>query len=247
MHLYQRQNVMAVLLISLFCLSFFFINAQAVTVVPNDTNPQLTTLTQGKTTIASSTAKRIGNNEIKKIPLLNQLDYADAPYGEDGTIASHGCGIVCISMVATYLTDTPFYPDELAERFGDYNSPNGSYWTLFEACSKGLEISIPKQTSSWSEVVAALENSQPVISIQGSGLFTRSGHFIVLTGITEDGKILVNDPNGNNWAKNETMKDGFKNGFDQEDIFRSGDTYWIYDAKETPDALGAAQNIFADN
>lgn len=29
----------------------------------------------------------------------------------------------------------------------------------------------------------------------GPGIFTRQGHYIVLKGVTDDGKILVNDPN----------------------------------------------------
>ena len=29
----------------------------------------------------------------------------------------------------------------------------------------------------------------------GKGIFTRNGHYIVLRGVTDDGKILVNDPN----------------------------------------------------
>ena len=32
----------------------------------------------------------------------------------------------------------------------------------------------------------------------GMGIFTRGGHFIVLKGITEDGRIMVNDPNDSN-------------------------------------------------
>ena len=33
-----------------------------------------------------------------------------------------------------------------------------------------------------------------IIAIMGAGHFTSSGHFIVLRGVTEDGKILVADP-----------------------------------------------------
>ena len=35
----------------------------------------------------------------------------------------------------------------------------------------------------------------------GKGTFTNSGHFIVLRGITEDGKILVADPNSKELTK----------------------------------------------
>ena len=37
----------------------------------------------------------------------------------------------------------------------------------------------------------------------GKGHFTNNGHFIVLRGITENGKILVNDPNSREKSKKE--------------------------------------------
>lgn len=40
----------------------------------------------------------------------------------------------------------------------------------------------------------ALADGKLVIAIMGKGHFTTSGHFIVLRGITDSGKILVADP-----------------------------------------------------
>ena len=40
-----------------------------------------------------------------------------------------------------------------------------------------------------------LEKKQPVICSMKPGDFTTTGHFIVLTGLTEDGKLMLNDPN----------------------------------------------------
>ena len=37
----------------------------------------------------------------------------------------------------------------------------------------------------------------------GKGHFTNNGHFIVLRGITENGKILVNDPNSREKSNKE--------------------------------------------
>ncbi|MDC7280633.1 C39 family peptidase [Butyrivibrio fibrisolvens] len=36
---------------------------------------------------------------------------------------------------------------------------------------------------------------QPLICSMTPGDFTKTGHFIVLTGVTDDGQIIVNDPN----------------------------------------------------
>ena len=43
-------------------------------------------------------------------------------------------------------------------------------------------------------MVRALEAGQLIICIMGPGVFTTTGHYIVLTGV-EDGKFQVNDPN----------------------------------------------------
>ena len=172
---------------------------------------------------------------IDKVPLFNQGDYPNVPYGNYGSIASHGCGIVSLAMVATYLTDEFHSPVDLAKRFGHYNTERGSYWSLFEDTSKVLGLGFQEQTYSWSKVKDALANGQVVVALQGRGLFTGGGHYIVLTGLTEDGKIMVNDPNGNNWMKDKVMIEGFMNGFTDQQITENGGPYWIYDKKPAKD------------
>jgi hypothetical protein len=135
-------------------------------------------------------------------------------------------------MVATYLTNKMHAPDELAVQFGKYNTVHGSYWSLFGDSAEVLGLGKVTQTSNWSKVAKALKNGQPVVSLQSKGLFTGGGHFIVLTGMTEDGKVLVNDPNGKNWMKNEVMIDGFSNGFTPRQIRAAGRTFWIYQPKD---------------
>lgn len=54
------------------------------------------------------------------------------------------------------------------------------------------------------------------------GTFTRGGHFIVLRGITEDGKILVNDPNDN------AKKQHFNRSFDLSLIKREAKAFWCF-------------------
>lgn len=165
------------------------------------------------------------------IPLYNQLDYPNSPYGVYGTVASHGCGITCVAMVTSYYTDNTVSPASLARTYGHYNTAEGSYWSLFEGTAASLGIPFEKQTSSWAEVVAALQAGKPVVSIQGPGIFTTGGHYILLTGITSDGRILVNDPNGANY-RNLSLVNGFANGFAQEQIQAgSKGAYWIYGVK----------------
>lgn len=169
------------------------------------------------------------------VPLYDQTDYPYTPYGNYGTIASHGCGITCLSMVATYLTDdVSLTPEALAEQFGHYNTAHGSYLILFEDSAEVLGLPFQERTYSERDVIEALANGQVVVALQSRGLFTSGGHFIVLTGINEEGLITVNDPNGRNYRKSQTMIDGFANGFTLEQVFENGGPYWIYEKKSVP-------------
>ncbi len=44
------------------------------------------------------------------------------------------------------------------------------------------------------KIADALASGKLVVAIMVTGHFTKGGHFIVLRGVTEDGKILVADP-----------------------------------------------------
>lgn len=187
-------------------------------------------------------------NPVKSVPLYNQLDYPHIQYGCCGTVASHGCGITCLAMVASYLLDEEYTPDELAKQFGDYNTSEGSLWVLFEDSAKELGLKLQERTHDTSKVMEALANGQVVISIQDYGIFTDSGHFIVLVGLTSDGKIIVNDPNGRNYTKNETMVEGFRNGFTESQVFNAGKAYWIYEKKEVKNVeISSDSNIVKEN
>lgn len=179
-----------------------------------------------------------------KVPLYNQLDYAAYSYGEgDRTIATSGCGITCLAMVATYLTDTVYTPVELAERFASRYAWHGTSASIFPDSEELLGLNYDKTTYSWDEAYAALKNGQIIVTLVGAGnIFTNGGHYIVLTGVTKDGKILVNDPNGANYTK---LANGFKNGFYPEDIAYDNHGYFIWERKDAPIAEISNGSFFA--
>ena len=67
-----------------------------------------------------------------------------------------------------------------------------------------------------------LSAGHPVILSMGPGTFTKSGHFIVLTGINEDGTVTVNDPNDNS-KKNHVNKQ-----FDLQQILKESKGGWSF-------------------
>ena len=47
----------------------------------------------------------------------------------------------------------------------------------------------------YNSITDALEHGKPIVLACGPGTFTGTGHYIVLLGLTEDGRIIVADPN----------------------------------------------------
>ena len=60
------------------------------------------------------------------------------------------------------------------------------------ASEYGIECS--KQRQSASNIRAALQSGKVCLMYMGRGHFTGGGHYIVLKGITKDGKAIVADP-----------------------------------------------------
>lgn len=156
-----------------------------------------------------------------EVPLYLQTDYYTVRYGQYGTVATSGCGITCLAMVATYLLDEEYLPDEFARRYAMYSVKGGSDWTLFKTSSE--ELGLPMEMSvKWEDALAALENGQVVITqANPDSIFTDVGHFIVLTGVNEEGRIWVNDPYGGNYGEwsHPRLQDGFANGFEQRQFY----------------------------
>lgn len=164
------------------------------------------------------------------VPLYFQTDYPETRYA-NGTIASNGCSITSVAMVATYLTGHEYLPDELARYFGGQGLNNVE---RLEIASTALQLPYHK-AENWHEALKALKEGKIIIVLVNSNSsFTEGQHFLVLTGMTKDGKIFVNDsfePNYDYWK----LKDGFENGFIQDFIVAGYSGAWIYDPEAMPE------------
>lgn len=134
------------------------------------------------------------------VPALLQWDerWGYEKYGE-GLIAVNGCGPTTLSMVYMGLSgDTSMHPlamAKLAEEKGYYVSGSGSAWSMMKDLARSLGLDSRSGICDVAHIKEQLSMGHPVICIMGPGDFTYNGHFIVLTGMTKDGKIKVNDPN----------------------------------------------------
>lgn len=162
--------------------------------------------------------------EGRDIPLFFQFDtrWANYPYAGD-TIKISGCGVTCLAMVVVGLTgDTSVTPLTMAQ----FSTENGyavdgvgTSWNLMTEGAKHFGLNSEQVSTSADSIVENLSQGKVMIVSTcykgyntptgvSTGYFTTGGHFIVLTGLTEDGKIKVND----SWSdkkSNETFTPEF--------------------------------------
>ena len=154
-----------------------------------------------------------------------QTDYAHVSYGTSN-LAKSGCGPTSFAMIATAL-GKPITPVDAINWCGNtyYVKGAGTSWAYFEAATShfGLDATV-RTTTNISEVVTALRMGKYVISSQGKGIFTSAGHFIVLSGIDENDKISVKDPN-----KRNAITKGYNNRrFSPSEIHAAAKQYFIF-------------------
>lgn len=129
----------------------------------------------------------------------NQTDerWGNKMYGKTGTIGAAGCGPTALAIAVASLTDNKVTPLDVANwsvENGYRCEGNGSYHSLIPAGGGHYGLTVTGIGLSSKKLVQALEEGKLVIAIMSKGHFTSSGHFIVLRGVTADGKILVADP-----------------------------------------------------
>lgn len=138
---------------------------------------------------------------VMKIPKIYQFDYKKTVCTIDGvrkSASTSGCGATSMSMVIRYLTgdssQTPYTLFKWAYKEG-YYSGDGLGHGAVSAMGKRYGVTGTWVGKDGEMIVKALTSGHPVIAHMGKGIFTKGGHYIVLRGVTDDGKILVNDPN----------------------------------------------------
>lgn len=135
-----------------------------------------------------------------EVVYYNQLDerWSSTMYGTSSTIGEAGCGPTSMAIVISTLTGTAHDPVELANwsvTNGHRCEGNGSYHSLIPESAKAYGLTVEGAgKGDGQKIVDALSSGKLVVAIMSKGHFTSSGHFIVLRGVTADGKILVADP-----------------------------------------------------
>lgn len=133
------------------------------------------------------------------VPALYQTDpaWADEPYA-GGTVAERGCGPTCLAMAYVALTGrTDLDPAGMCafSEAGGFVQDGMTTWALMTDGAAQLGLTSEELPASAGAVTGALAQGRPVICSVRPGDFTTTGHFIVLAGVSEDGGLVVRDPN----------------------------------------------------
>lgn len=202
------------------------------TTEPIQTVPVPTQTEPAETQPAETVLPTVPQLHFDQVPHYFQTDYPYVKFGSD-TMATSGCSMTCLAMVASYLTDHAYMPDELAYHFENSGKNN------VERIDNGSTLlGLPhEKVFDWRLVRQGLEEGKVAIVMVGErSRFTTGQHFIVATGLNERGKVMVNDPAGYNYA-NEYLSEGFENGFEDYDLTNGFSGAWIYDKQAVPENM----------
>lgn len=133
-----------------------------------------------------------------QMPLLLQWDerWGYKTYGND-FMAINGCDPTCLSMVSSYLKQNsqyhPYYIAQYAYRRGYYTT-QGTSWALMNEGAKDLGLKVQELPLSEDMIINQLQMNHPIICSMSKGIFTSTGHYIVLRDY-KDGYFYIHDPN----------------------------------------------------
>lgn len=126
--------------------------------------------------------------------------------GESTTIGRSGCGPTCAAMLIETMTGKTITPADAcawALKHGYKAANQGTYYSYFKPQFAAFGIGC--EQLNWNNVYgkpsdpvhakafALLKNGYYLIAVMGKGLWTSSGHYVVVW--WEDGKVRINDPN----------------------------------------------------
>lgn len=102
-----------------------------------------------------------------------------------------------MAMILTYLTGekiTPVETSSYSVKHGYRVEGNGTDASLFPAMAKEYGLECQAQNPSAQNIIQSLSEGKVIIAHMGPGTFTRGGHYIVLRGLDENGRVIVADP-----------------------------------------------------
>lgn len=136
---------------------------------------------------------------VEEVVYYNQGEepWASLPYG-GSTIGTSGCGPTALAIVIFTLTGqrvTPEMTGKFAIDGGYYVKGVGTSHAFPAQAARHWGLSVERlKRERMNEVIKGLKAGKMAVVICAENTISKSGHFIVLTGVTADGYIAIADP-----------------------------------------------------
>lgn len=169
--------------------------------------------------------------------LQTDARWKDKPYrvkGENSTIGGSGCGPTAAAMLIETITGKKFTPEDACKWSVEhgYKALNqGTYYAYFKPqfAAFGIDCDMLNWVNTYGKpdhsnhkkAFDMLKQGYYLIALMNKGLWTKSGHFVVVW--WEDGKVRINDP--------ASTKEARVNG-DPETFKSQVKYYWWVDARQ---------------
>lgn len=113
-------------------------------------------------------------------------------------MAAYGCGPTALAIAVSALSDTPLSPVDAAKwsaANGHYSQGRGSVHSLIPSGALNYGLKVEKLSSPDPDSFRLiLSVDKLLVLLMGPGDFSDSGHFIVVYGYNNEGKLLIADP-----------------------------------------------------
>ena len=161
------------------------------------------------------------------MPLFIQFDglWGGLSYGS-GKIGGGGCGPSALAMAISYIKNELVTPPDVVRVCGGgyYIKGVGSSYTLMDKAAEEFGVNVTR--IKFDQIIEELKKGHPIVACMGPGEFTKAGHFITLSGIDENGMILVNDSADTIWVRH------FEESFDLYTTIKwQGRAFWSVSAR----------------
>ena len=113
-------------------------------------------------------------------------------------MAIGGCGPTCVAMALSgILDDKSITPKNIAEKedASGYFTDAGTKWSFFDYIAKEYGVKSAGVSLNEEAMKSVLAKGNPIIASVHPGKFTTVGHIILITGVDNEGKFIINDPN----------------------------------------------------
>lgn len=169
----------------------------------------------------------VGHEQYDELPLYLQDDYNTVRFG-NSTVSVNGCGITSLACMGTYMSDRRVTPGQMAVRYANYCVGGGTNADIFRQVTPEMDFYLEQIVFQWKPVEEAMNQGRKAITLQFPGLFTTSGHYMVLDKLTQEGNVVIRDSYLPHYGKLQGHMDGY---FTPQQVYSSGVQYWIFSPK----------------